>query len=73
VELPKGKKTLKNKWVFVLKNEVDGSKWHKTRLVVKGYEQKYGVDFNEIFSSVVKHSSIRVILSLMTNLDLELV
>jgi hypothetical protein len=34
---------------FVLKNEVDGSKWHKTRLVMKGYEQKYGVDFNEIF------------------------
>lgn len=73
VELPKGKKALKNRWVFVLKNEADGSKRHKARLVVKGYGQKHGIDFNEIFSPVVKHSSIRVVLSLVANLDLELV
>ncbi|KAJ4744606.1 Gag-Pol polyprotein [Rhynchospora pubera] len=73
VKLPKGKKALKNRWVFVLKNEADGSKRHKARLVVKGYGQKHGVDFNEIFSPVVKHSSIRVVLSLVANLDLELV
>jgi Reverse transcriptase (RNA-dependent DNA polymerase) len=40
---------------------------------VKGYGQKYDVDFNDIFSSGVKHSSIRVILFLVANLDLELV
>jgi Reverse transcriptase (RNA-dependent DNA polymerase) len=59
--------------MFVLKNEADDSKRHKTRLVVKGYGQEHGVDFNEIFSLVVKHSSIRVILSLVVNLDLKLV
>jgi hypothetical protein len=73
VELPKGKKALKNRWVFVLKNEDDGLKRYKARLVVKGYGQKYGVDFNEIFSPVVKHCSIRAILSLVAVLDLELV
>ena len=44
----------------MLKTEADGSKRHKARLVVKGFGQKYGVDFDEIFSPVVKHSSIRV-------------
>ena len=41
-ELPKGKKALHNKWVYRLKNEHDGSKRYKARLVVKGFEQKRG-------------------------------
>jgi Reverse transcriptase (RNA-dependent DNA polymerase) len=73
VEFPKGKKALKNRWVFVLKNETDGSKRHKIRLVMKGYGQKYDVDFNEIVSLIVKHISIRVVLSLLANLDLKFV
>ena len=32
-----------------------------------------GVDYNEVFSSVVKHSSIRILLALVAQLDLELV
>ena len=35
-ELPKGKKTLYNKWVYRIKEEYDGNKWYKARLVVKG-------------------------------------
>jgi hypothetical protein len=41
-------------------------------LVAKGYTQRAGVDYNEIFSPVVKHSSIRAVLSLTAKLDLEL-
>ncbi|RVW75611.1 Retrovirus-related Pol polyprotein from transposon TNT 1-94 [Vitis vinifera] len=44
----------------------------KTRLVAKGYTQKEGVDFNEVFSPVVKHSSIRVLLVMVALFDLEL-
>ena len=44
---------------------------YKARLVVKGFSQKSGIDFNEIFSPVVKMSSIRVVLSLAASLDLE--
>ena len=45
---------------------------YKARLVVKGFSQKKGVDFDEIFSPVVKISSIREVLGLATSLDLEI-
>nr|GEX83882.1 retrovirus-related Pol polyprotein from transposon TNT 1-94 [Tanacetum cinerariifolium] len=44
---------------------------YKARLVVKGFSQKRGIDFNEIFSSVVKMGSIRVVLGLAASLDLK--
>ncbi|KAM1048568.1 hypothetical protein ACFX14_027616 [Malus domestica] len=71
VELPKGRKALKNKWVFKLKND-DNMTRYKARLVVKGFGQKKGVDFDEIFSPVVKMTSIRVILGMAASMDLEL-
>ena len=40
VQLPKGKRALHNKWVYRIKEESDGSKRYKARLVVKGFEQK---------------------------------
>ncbi|KAM1394750.1 hypothetical protein ACFX2F_030758 [Malus domestica] len=71
VEIPKGRKTLKNKWVFKLKRD-DNMTRYKARLVVEGFGQKKGVDFDEIFSSVVKMTSIRVILGMAASMDLEL-
>jgi hypothetical protein len=48
-----------------LKEEDGGKNRHKDRLVVKGFAQKKGIDFDEIFSSVVKITSIKTILSLV--------
>uniref|UniRef100_A0A2N9HK67 Reverse transcriptase Ty1/copia-type domain-containing protein n=1 Tax=Fagus sylvatica TaxID=28930 RepID=A0A2N9HK67_FAGSY len=72
VELPKGKKALRNKWVFKLKKDGEKLVKYKARLVVKGFNQKQGIDFDEIFSPVVKMSFIQVILGLTASLDLEL-
>ena len=40
--------------------------------MVKGFSQKQGIDFDEIFFPIVKMSSIRVVQELVANLDLEL-
>ncbi|GJZ88807.1 putative RNA-directed DNA polymerase [Tanacetum coccineum] len=72
VKLPKGKRALKNKWVYKLKTKEHTSRpRYKARLVVKGFSQKRGIDFDEIFSPVVKMGSIRVVLCLAASLDLE--
>jgi hypothetical protein len=56
---------LRNKWVYKLKEEDGGKKRYKDRLLVKGFAQKKGIDFDEIFSPIVKMNSIRTILSLV--------
>jgi hypothetical protein len=63
VQFPAGKITLQNKWVYNLKEDDGGKMQYKARLVVKGFSQKKGIDFDEIFSPVVEMNSIRTILS----------
>ncbi|KAJ8492114.1 hypothetical protein OPV22_013835 [Ensete ventricosum] len=75
VQLLEGSKALKNKCVFRLKTQEYCSQpklEEQARLVVKGFGQKKGIDFEEIFSPIVKMSSIRVALGIAANLDLEI-
>jgi hypothetical protein len=73
VEIPKDRKVVDCKWVQKLKKRVDDKvERYKPRLVEKGYSQKDGIDFHEIFSLVVKLISVCVVLALFYLLDLEL-
>jgi hypothetical protein len=44
----------------------------KSRLVAKGFSQIPGIDYSDVYSPVVKHSSIRTFLSLVAAHDYEL-
>ena len=61
-----------NKWIYRIKNEHDGRKRYKARLVVKGFQQKKGIDYSEIFSPVVKMSTIKLVLGMVTTENLHL-
>uniref|UniRef100_A0A6N2M3F9 Reverse transcriptase Ty1/copia-type domain-containing protein n=1 Tax=Salix viminalis TaxID=40686 RepID=A0A6N2M3F9_SALVM len=68
--LLKWKKRIGCRWVFTLKLKVDDSiDRYKVRLVVTGYTQKYGVDYQEIFAPVEKINTIRILISLAVNRD----
>ncbi|GJS20058.1 retrovirus-related pol polyprotein from transposon TNT 1-94 [Tanacetum coccineum] len=59
VRLPEGKKASQSLWMVRVKEKHDGRKRYKDRLVVKDFQQKRGVDYNEIFSPVVKMTTMR--------------
>ncbi|KAH9693065.1 retrovirus-related pol polyprotein from transposon RE1 [Citrus sinensis] len=63
-------KLIGNKWVYKVKENPYGTiNRYKARLVVKGFLQTPGLDFNETFSPVVKAATIRIILTLAVNND----
>ena len=65
VRLPKQKKTIRCKWIFKRKDGLSPSESarFKERLVAKGFSQIPGIDYNDVFSPVMKHSSIRLFFS----------
>ena len=65
IELPRGAKPVKSKWVYKIKKNSDGTTRYKARLVAKGFTQRYGVDYLETFAPVVKYKSLRILLALV--------
>jgi len=72
VPQPKGKK-IGSKWVFKVKRNADGSvERYKGRLVAKGYNQRPGFDYLEIFAPTVRMPTIQVVLAMAAIEDLHL-
>ena len=52
-------------WVYKIKRKSDRSNdRYKAQLVAKGFKQRYGIDYEDTFSPVVKAATIRLVLSL---------
>ena len=72
-ELPAGRKAIGSKWVFKTKYDADGNRErYKARLVAQGFNQKYGIDYDETFCPVVRFESVRTIIALAAQKNLQL-
>jgi len=73
VPFPLGRKPVFCKWVFKIKQGVNGEvERYKARLVARGFTQTYGVDYNETFVPIEKFTSIRCILALVALENMEI-
>ena len=73
VPLPEGKNVVGSRWVFKVKRDGNGSvERFKARLVAQGYSQAEGIDYQEVFSPVVRNTSIRSLLALANTCNWEI-
>ncbi|KAK2442743.1 putative mitochondrial protein [Trifolium repens] len=64
-DLPSDKKAIDVKWVYKAKQNPEGKIIkYKARLVAKGFLQKQGLDYDEVFSPVARHETIRLVIAL---------
>ena len=66
------KRIVSCKWIFKVKERIPSAekKRFKARLVARGFTQREGIDFNEVFFPMVRHASITIILALIVVQDM---
>ncbi|CAI7847330.1 unnamed protein product [Closterium sp. NIES-54] len=73
VKRPRGVNIMKNRWVLTTKYRPDDSvEREKARLVVKGFTQVCGADYEKTYSPVSSYVTLRIILNIVAVLDLNL-
>ena len=71
--LPKGKKAVSSRWIFTIKYLPNRKIYRrKSRLVARGFTQTYGEDYIDTFAPVAKLHTIRIVLSIATNVEWDL-
>ena len=74
VERKPNQKVVSCKWIFKWKQGATENEpiRFKARLVARGYTPREGIDYIKVFSPVVKHTLIRVLMSIVAQFDWEL-
>lgn len=72
-DLPPNKRALPSKWVFKTKSGHDGNVVrYKARLVIKGYIQRKGTDYEEIYSPVARYTTLRYLFALAARFNFDI-
>jgi Reverse transcriptase (RNA-dependent DNA polymerase) len=61
--LPKGHKPIGVKWVYKKITPQGTIERYKAKLIVKGYQQKARIDYDEVFALVARMETIRLVIS----------
>lgn len=69
-EVPKGQKVLKSRAVFKIKYKNGTIDKYKARFVACGYDQREGIDYEQITSAVAGLQTIRMLVSMACSLNL---
>lgn len=65
VDLPDGKRAVSSKWVFNCKCNANGAVVkYKARFVVRGFDQREGIDFQETFAPTARFASLMIMFSI---------
>jgi len=69
-ELPSARKPIGTKWIFRMKRAEHGNiTKYKARLMALGCHQKPGVDYDEVYASIVSKIGLRIFLATVNQLD----
>jgi hypothetical protein len=72
-DLPPGANVIPVKWVYKIKTDENGViTKYKARITPKGFKQRHGVDFFEVFAHTGKYKTLRALLSLVARRGMEL-
>lgn len=72
VPKPKNRELVSSKWVFKIKyTSTAVIERFKARLCARGFSQKYGIDYEETFAPTLRFESLRMLIAITAQLDLE--
>jgi hypothetical protein len=66
MDLPPNTKPISTRWVYKIKKNDDKTLSYKARLVARGFEQIYGLNYYETFAAVIKQQAFKLIFAIAT-------